>query len=62
MQPLSEFNDLMTVSDIAKLFRISNQTVYKELKKGRFGATVKMGRAYLIPKSQIISIFFGKGA
>jgi len=62
MQHLSEFNDLMTVSDIAKLFRISKQTVYKELRKGRFGATIKMGRAHYILKSQILSIFFSEGA
>ena len=58
MQPLSEFSDLMTVADIAKLFRISKQTVYKELRNGRYGATIKMGRAYFIPKTQILSMFF----
>jgi predicted DNA-binding transcriptional regulator AlpA len=55
---LTEYNDLLTVADLSKIFRTSKQTVYKEMKNGKFGEPIQIGRSFLIPKVVILSKFF----
>ena len=51
---LSQFGDLLTIKDLCEIFSISKQTVYKEIKSGKFGIPLKFGREYRIPKIYII--------
>ena len=55
---LANYNDLLTVADLAEIFRVSKQTIRKEMKCGKFGASIQIGRAYLIPKISILSLYF----
>jgi predicted DNA-binding transcriptional regulator AlpA len=56
--PLSGYRDLLSVDDLSEIFSVNNQTIHKELKKGRFGKPIRMGRAYKVPKIHIVSRFF----
>jgi len=55
---LSGYGDLLSTTELAQVFRVSKQTVYKELRDGKFGEPIKIGRAYLISKAYIIRKFF----
>jgi predicted DNA-binding transcriptional regulator AlpA len=55
---LYDYKDLLTASDIAKIFDVSLQTIYKEIRVGKFGTPIKIGRAYKIPKIRIIQRYF----
>jgi excisionase family DNA binding protein len=57
-QILGKYNDLLTVSDLAKIFSVSKQTVYKEMKAGKFGDMIKIGREYRVPRVYILQNFF----
>ena len=56
--PLSEYPDMLCVDDLANIFRVSAQTIRKEMKSGKFGEIFFMGRLSLIPKNQVINKFF----
>ena len=56
--PLTDFGDLLSTKDLARLFGVSKQTIYKELKAGKFGVPIQIGRAYLVPKIHIEQRFF----
>ncbi|MCL2717237.1 MAG: DUF3102 domain-containing protein [Lachnospiraceae bacterium] len=43
---------------LSKIFSVSKQTIYKEMKSGKFGEPVRIGRAYKIPKIFIWNKFF----
>jgi len=49
---------LLSVDDLSEIFGVSNQTVYKEIKDGRFGKPIRIGRAYKIPKIFVVTKFF----
>ena len=51
---LSEYGDLLDVEDLTKIFRVSKQTVYKNIREGKFGKIIKIGRAIRIPKLYIL--------
>jgi predicted DNA-binding protein YlxM (UPF0122 family) len=51
---LSGYGDLLSSNELAKIFRVSKQTIYKEIKAGKFGKPIQIGRAYLIPKMYIL--------
>jgi len=51
---LSEYRDLLSVADLSKIFDVSEQTIYKEIKNGKFGTTFKIGRAYKFSKRYIL--------
>lgn len=55
---LADYGDLLSVKDLALIFMVSKKTIYKEMRSGKFGKPVQIGRAYLIPKVYIISRFF----
>lgn len=55
---LDDYKDLLSVTDLSVIFEVSKQTIYKELKEGKFGVPVQIGRAYKIPKIYIIKKYF----
>jgi len=55
---LEDYKDLLSVNDLAKIFDVSKQTIYKEMKCGKFGVPIKIGRAFKIPKKFIIQRYF----
>lgn len=55
---LTEYKDLLSVKDLSIIFEVSKQTVYKELKEGKFGNPIQIGRAYKIPKIYVLQKYF----
>ena len=55
---LSGYDDLMSVADLSKLLNVSKQTIYKEIKNGKFGKVYKLGRETRIPKLYILEKYF----
>jgi predicted DNA-binding transcriptional regulator AlpA len=51
---LEEYKDLLSTKDLAVIFGVSEQTIYKEIKQGKFGKPFQIGRAFKIPKVYII--------
>ena len=56
--PLSEYRDLLSIKDLTKIFGVSKNTIYKEIKDGKFGTPIQIGRAYKIPKLYVIKKYF----
>ena len=57
---LAEYKDLLSVRDLCKIFEVSKQTIYKEMKAGKFGSPILVGRAMKIPKIHILQRYFYK--
>ena len=55
---LVEYNDLLSINDLAAIFKVSKQTIYKEVRDGKFGTPFQIGRAYKIPKAYVINKYF----
>ena len=55
---LTDYNDLLSINDLSQIFTVSKNTIYKEVKAGKFGSPIQIGRAYKIPKAFIIQKFF----
>ena len=55
---LVKYKDLLSVKDLMEIFNVSQVTIYREMKEGKFGNPIKIGRAYKIPKNYIIKNFF----
>jgi len=55
---LTEYRDLLSVQDLSNIFQTSRQTIYKELKDGKFGTPIQIGRAYKIPKIYVVQRYF----
>ena len=55
---LSGYGDLLNVKDLASIFSVSEQTIYKEIKDGKFGKPIQIGRVYKIPKIYILRHYF----
>jgi len=55
---LNEFKDLLSTQDLMSIFGVSKATIYKEIKKGKFGTPICIGRAFKIPKSYVYNKFF----
>ena len=51
---LDNYGDLLTAKDLTAFFGVSKQTVYSEIREGKFGKPLKFGREYRIPKIYII--------
>jgi len=47
------FGDLLSAQDLSTFFGVSKQTIYKEIRDGKFGEPIKFGRSYRIPKVYI---------
>jgi len=54
---LDYYGDLLTVTDLSNFLGISKQTIYKEIKDGKFGKPIKFGREFRIPKVFIVEKF-----
>ena len=52
------FGDLLSIDDLTKIFGVSKKTIYKEIKEGKFGVPIKIGRAYKIPKIYVLCRYF----
>ena len=52
------YRDLLSVTDLSKIFEVSKQTIYKEIKDGKFGEPIKIGRTYKIPKIYVAQRYF----
>jgi len=50
---LDNYGDLMSAKDLSIFLGVSKQTVYKEIRDGKFGTPLKFGREYRIPKLYI---------
>lgn len=55
---LDEYKDLLSVDDLMKIFGVSKGTIYKELKKGKFGNPIRIGRTFKVPRAYIYKRFF----
>jgi len=55
---LEKYNDFLSIENLAEIFSVSKQTIRKELKAGKFGTPLQIGRAFRIPRTYIISKFF----
>ena len=57
-EALAGYKDLLSVDDLCSIFGVSRQTIYKEIRRGKFGEAVQIGRAYRFPKTLIVQKFF----
>ena len=57
---LAGYKDLLSVNDLCKIFDVSKQTIYKEIRRGKFGEAVQIGRAYKVPKVFVLRHFFNE--
>ena len=55
---LDGYKDLLSTRDLSEIFQVSQQTVYKEMKEGKFGTPIIIGRAYKVPKIYILQRYF----
>jgi len=55
---LKEYKDLLSAQDLSEVFEVSKQTIYKEMKQGKFGIPIQIGRAYRIPKTYVLDKYF----
>ena len=55
---LAGYRDLLSVDDLCRIFGVSRQTIYKEIRMGKFGEAMQIGRAYRFPKTLIVQKFF----
>jgi len=55
---LEKYTDLLTVQDLTKIFGVSKQTIYKNIKDGKFGVPIRIGRAFKVPRIYIWNKFF----
>lgn len=46
--------ELLTVSEVASMMRVSNMTVYRLIKRGQLDA-VRVGRSYRIRRQDLVS-------
>jgi len=55
---LDYYNDLLSAADLTNIFNTTKNTIYKEIRNGKFGEPVKIGRKYVIPKIIVYERFF----
>ena len=55
---LEHYGDLMSVKDLSSFFGVSSQTIYRELRDGKFGKPLKIGREHRIPKVYVLEKYF----
>ena len=57
---LSKYKDLLSVRDLMEIFGVSKQTIYKNIKDGKFGTPIQIGRAFKVPRIYVWDKFFAK--
>ena len=55
---LEKYRDLLSVQDLMEIFGVSKNTIYSEIKNGKFGTPIKIGRAFKIPRMYIWNKYF----
>jgi len=55
---INEYKDLLSVQDLMQIFDVSKTTIYKEIKQGKFGKPICIGRSFKIPRIYIYNKFF----
>ena len=55
---LDNYKDLLSANDLAEIFETTKDTIYKEIKRGKFGNPIKIGHKYKIPKTFALERFF----
>jgi len=55
---LQEYRDLLSVQDLMQIFSVGKTTIYKEIKNGKFGTPICIGRAFKIPRAYIWDKYF----
>jgi len=55
---LQEYRDLLSVQDLMQIFSVGKTTIYKEIKNGKFGKPIMIGRAFKIPRIYIWDKYF----
>lgn len=55
---LEKYNDLLSVQDLTQIFGVSKQTIYKNIRDGKFGTPIKIGRTFKVPRMYIYNKFF----
>lgn len=53
IEMFTEYDDVVSVADVANMLHISKVTVYDLLQSGRI-FTLRVGKRYIIPKKSII--------
>jgi len=56
---LNSYKDLLSANDLSELLGLSKQTIYKEIRNGKFGEPLKFGREYRIPRIYIQQRYLG---
>jgi len=55
---LENYKDLLSVRDLVEIFGVSKQTIYKNIKDGKFGTPIRIGRAFKIPRIYVWKKYF----
>ena len=55
---LSEYKDILSAEDLMSIFGVSKNTIYKEIRNGAFGIPTKIGRTYVVPKTNVLNKYF----
>ena len=55
---LDKYNDLLSVSDLTEIFGVSKQTIYKNIREGKFGTPIQIGRAFKVPRLYVLNTYF----
>ena len=58
MIELIKYKDLLSIQDLVEIFGVSKATIYKEIKQGKFGVPIQVGRAFKIPKNYVLKKYF----
>ena len=55
---LEKYQDLLSVGDLMEIFGVSKATIYKEIRMGKFGNPIQIGRAFKVPRIYIWNKYF----
>jgi len=59
---LNQYPDMLSPKHLAEIFGVSKNTIYKEIKLGKFGSPEQIGREMKIPKLYIWERFIKRYA
>ena len=54
---LDKYPDLLSVQHLTEIFNVSKNTIYKEIKAGKFGTPIQIGRALKVPRMFVYNKF-----
>ena len=54
---IDKYPDLLSVQHLAEIFNVSRNTIYKEIKAGKFGTPIQIGRALKVPRMYVWNKF-----